>query len=166
MKDNILEYKGYHTKVEIDMESCTLHGKIEGINDFVNFTCKSLDEVEKEFQMAVDDYLTFCEEIGKQPEKEYKGTFNVRIKPELHKKLAVEAYREGKSLNAMIEQAIQAYFTGNSKSDIQQQTIYNLSKTIENAWKNNEHKNNAFVYGREFTLPANLGNKIRMVYNN
>ena len=76
---NILEYKGYHTKVEVDMESMVAYGKIEGINDLVTFETKNLSEVTKEFENAVDDYLEFCKEVGKAPDKEYKGTFNVRI---------------------------------------------------------------------------------------
>lgn len=72
---NVLEYKGYHTRVELDTDDMILVGKIEGINDFVNFECENLDEVEKEFHQAVDDYLEFCAEMGKNPEKEYKGAF-------------------------------------------------------------------------------------------
>ena len=34
---NILEYKGYHTKIVFDTESMLLRGKIEGINDYVDF---------------------------------------------------------------------------------------------------------------------------------
>ena len=33
MMNNMMEYKGYHTKIEFDAESMTLRGKIEGIND-------------------------------------------------------------------------------------------------------------------------------------
>ena len=88
---NVLEYKGYHTKVQYDTETCILHGKIEGIRDFVNFETSNPEEVEKEFHAAVDDYLEFCEEVGKAPDKEYRGTFNVRINPTLHRELALEA---------------------------------------------------------------------------
>lgn len=109
MNNNILEYKGYHTKIEIDMKTCTLHGRIEGIGDLVTFSCKDLKTIEQEFQKAVDDYLIFCEDVGKDPDKEYKGTFNVRIAPELHKQLAETAYKEGMSLNALVEKSIKEY---------------------------------------------------------
>ena len=109
LKNNILEYKGYHTKVEFDSEALILRGKIEGINDLVNFECDNLKDIEKEFHEAVDDYLEFCKEVGKTPDKEYKGTFNVRISPELHKKLATVAMKNGDTLNASVEKAIQQY---------------------------------------------------------
>ncbi len=34
---NILEYKGYHTKIEYDKDLGVLFGRIEGINDLVTF---------------------------------------------------------------------------------------------------------------------------------
>jgi len=106
---NILEYKGYHTKVEFNSETMTLRGKIEGINDYVDFECKDIASVEKEFHSAVDDYLEFCENVGKTPEREYKGSFNVRISPEIHKKLALRAFRDGCSLNTTVEKAIDSF---------------------------------------------------------
>ena len=105
MKDSVLEYKGYHTKIEFDSDACVLRGKIEGINDYVDFESTDAQMIEKEFQNAVDDYLSFCEEVGKEPDKEYKGTFNVRIKPSLHRKLTVE-------------NAIQAYLSEGTQNEV------------------------------------------------
>ena len=86
MKNNMIEYKGYHSTVEFDAETYTLRGKIEGINDLVTFESRDVSSIELEFHNAVDDYLEFCKEVGKEPDKEYKGSFNIRITPELHKK--------------------------------------------------------------------------------
>lgn len=108
-KSNVIEYKGYHTKIEFDANELLLRGKIEGINDLVNFECKDINDVEKEFQDAVDDYLEFCKEVGKEPDKEYKGTFNVRISPELHKKISHIAIKNEETLNATVEKAIKEY---------------------------------------------------------
>ena len=69
---NIIEYKGYYAKVEFDAESETFRGKIERINDYIDFETKNYSNIEKEFRMAVDDYLEFCREAGKEPEKGYK----------------------------------------------------------------------------------------------
>ena len=46
---------------------------------------------------------------GKEPEKMYKGSFNVRITPDLHKQAAQRALIEGKSLNQYVEEAIEQY---------------------------------------------------------
>lgn len=108
---NVLEYKGYHTKIEFDSEALVLRGKIEGIKDLVNFESTDISNVEEEFHAAVDEYLEFCKEVGKEPDKEYKGTFNIRISPELHKKLVVVAMRNGETLNATVEKALTEYVT-------------------------------------------------------
>lgn len=113
MKKNIFDYKGYHTTIEFDAETFLLRGKIEGINDFVNFESDDPKKIEQEFHAAVDDYLEFCQSVGKEPDKEYKGSFNVRIQPEMHKKLAALASKNGESLNTTVEKAIQAYVEGN-----------------------------------------------------
>lgn len=132
MKNNILEYKGYHTRVEYDAVDFVIRGKIEGINDFVEFECEDLKAVELEFHQAVDDYLEFCAEVGKTPEKEYKGSFNVRISPELHKKLAIMASKNGESLNCSVEKAIEQYVSGSRiLAEGYQETIKVLAEALQ-----------------------------------
>ena len=109
MTKNTLTYKGYQANIELDVESMTLRGKIEGINDYVDFESDSIATIEDEFRSAVDDYIAFCEEVGKTPEKEYKGNFNVRVSPALHRKAVMRAHREGRSLNSVVEYAISCY---------------------------------------------------------
>ena len=106
---NVLAYKGYLTKIEYSAADQVLHGKIEGIVDLVTFESDSVSKIEKEFHDAVEDYLLFCAEVGKEPNKAYKGSFNVRIDPQLHKEIALMAYRNGSSLNETVEQALRAY---------------------------------------------------------
>ena len=65
MKNSVLEYKGYHTKIEFDSDACVLRGKIEGINDFADFESHDVKSAERAFHEAVDDYLEFCAEVGK-----------------------------------------------------------------------------------------------------
>lgn len=129
---SILEYKGYHAKVEIDIENKILYGKIEGIRDLVNFESDSVDTLEQEFRDAVDDYLEFCQEMGKEPDKEYSGTFNVRISSELHKKLR-ESIGNGESLNKTVEKAIGAYVNGSSQTEV---TLNQISGQLSRVLRN------------------------------
>ena len=112
MKDNILEYKGYHTSITYDAHAGRLRGVISGIDDYVDFSSDKVENIEQEFHMAVDDYLEFCKEIGKAPCKEYRGVFNVRIKPSLHRDLVQISERDGESLNAVVERALQLFVKG------------------------------------------------------
>jgi predicted HicB family RNase H-like nuclease len=106
MKNNTIEYKGYHTKIEFDSSSMSLYGKIMDIDDLVDFEADKTENVVREFHSAVDDYLAFCKSVGKNPCREYRGTFNVRISPELHKEISVYAAGHEMTLNSAVEKAI------------------------------------------------------------
>ncbi len=106
---NILEYKGYYAKIEYSAEDQVLYGKIEGINDLVNFESTSPTQIQQEFEQAVDGYLDFCKEIGKSPDKVYRGLFNVRIAPDLHRELSHLAFKTDQTLNQVVEKAIRCY---------------------------------------------------------
>lgn len=128
---NILEYKGYYTKIEFNTEDKVLFGKIEGIKDLVNFESETADGIEKEFHLAVDDYLEFCELVGKNPDKVYKGTFNVRISPSLHREAALLAMQKNESLNKLVENAIEEYVQGMNRTEVTlSETVTTLSKAL------------------------------------
>ena len=105
---DLLRYKGYSARPEYSAEDRIFYGKILGISDLVDFQSENAKDLEEEFHKAVDDYLEFCAEIGKQPQKEYSGLFNVRLSPELHREVSVFAQAEGVTLNKAVEQAIRA----------------------------------------------------------
>jgi len=85
---NALEYRGYTSTVEFSAEDRCFHGKIAGIRDLVAYDGTTVDELEKNFHSAVDEYLAFCKEEGKAPDKPFKGSLNIRIPSELHRTLA------------------------------------------------------------------------------
>lgn len=66
---NILEYKGYRARIEHVPETASFRGIIEGINDYVDFETTDILQVEQEFHNAVDEYLKFCTNADKSPEK-------------------------------------------------------------------------------------------------
>ena len=71
-----MTYKGYSARPEYSAEDRIFYGKILGISDLVDFQSENAKDLETELHKAVDDYLEFCEEIGKQPQKEYSGLVN------------------------------------------------------------------------------------------
>ncbi|MCG8319933.1 MAG: type II toxin-antitoxin system HicB family antitoxin [Cytophagales bacterium] len=103
---NYLTYKGYLGTVNFDSDDEAFHGKINGINDLITFEGQSVKALKKAFEEAVDDYLKTCQELGKQPDKTYKGSFNVRISTELHKKATTIATKKQISLNDFVKRAI------------------------------------------------------------
>lgn len=103
---SLLSYKNYNGTVEYSKEDNCLFGKVIGIKSLLSYEGDSVKELEEDFQNVIDTYLEDCEERNIEPEKPYKGTFNVRISPELHRNIAVYAIEHGKSLNAVVEEAI------------------------------------------------------------
>jgi len=101
-----LQYKGYLGSVECCVDDDCLFGKILYINDLVNYEAASPVELKQAFEEAVDDYLFSCDQTGKTPEKTFKGSFNVRVTPELHRQAAKQATIYGESLNEFVAQAV------------------------------------------------------------
>ena len=106
MTDNLLKYKDFYGSVEYSGVDECFFGKIIGTGDLVTFEGKSVDGLKKAFIEAVNDYIVLCHETGKKPQKSYKGSFNIRISPDLHREAVVIANKQGISLNAFVERAI------------------------------------------------------------
>jgi len=102
----MIEYKGYTGIFDFDPSIDAFHGRVLGLQDVVTFQGRSLDEIRREMEESVEDYLALCEEVGKEPERPYRGEFLVRTTPEVHRAVASAAEAEGMSLNAWVETAI------------------------------------------------------------
>ena len=109
--NDVLEYKGYYASVHFSSEDEVFFGKLLGIDDLVNFEGASVKDLKKAFREALNDYLQTCTELGKEPNKTYKGTFNVRISTDLHKAAAVYAASNNISLNEFVKTAIRFALT-------------------------------------------------------
>ena len=103
-----MNYKGYTAKYELDEEASLFHGRVLGIRDVVTFQGESVTELVQAFHDSVDDYLEFCNERGEEPQKPYSGKFVVRILPELHRAISIEAEAAGVSLNQWVSDVIEA----------------------------------------------------------
>jgi len=97
--NNTITYKGYTAIVGFSADDECLVGHIAGINDVIGFHADSVEEIRKVFQETVDDYLATCAKIGREPNKPYSGKVTLRLPPELHAQLAVQAEANGSSLN-------------------------------------------------------------------
>lgn len=106
---NTMRYKEYIGSVNYDDEDEIFHGKLEFINDSVLFEGSTVEELKKMFHEAVDEYIATCKEMGKEPQKPFKGVFNVRVKPELHQQAAIIAARKGVALNQVVAEALSQY---------------------------------------------------------
>jgi predicted HicB family RNase H-like nuclease len=108
MKD-ILKYADFVATVKFSAEDEVFYGKVQGIDDSITFEGNSVAKLKRAFKEAIDDSIEICAETDKDPHKSYKGSFNIRIKPELHKKAAYKSLEQGISLNQLVERALMKY---------------------------------------------------------
>jgi len=106
MKD-ILTHEGFIGSVHFSAEDECFYGKIEGIDDLITFEGQDTKKLKKAFLEAVADYKALCDKYHKPVSKSYKGSFNVRIAPELHKKAVQKSLMLGISLNQLVQKAIE-----------------------------------------------------------
>ena len=90
----MMEYKGYHAAVKYDADSEAFHGVVVGAQDVIFFEATSVEELKKEFQFSIDDYLASCAEMGRRPDKPFSGDVSLSLTPDLRKAAAVAASYE------------------------------------------------------------------------
>ena len=102
-----MEYRGYSGSVEFDSADRVFHGRVLGItSDMITFRGTSVDELERDFREAVDDYLALCAEDGIEPQRSYSGRFVLRLDPGLHGEVTAASRRAKTSMNKWIAGAI------------------------------------------------------------
>lgn len=102
-----MKYKGYQGHVIYDEEAKLFHGEVIGLQDVITFQGTSVEELEQAFKDSVDEYLSYCKELGRAPEKPFSGKLMLRLSPEMHERAVYEAKCSGVSLNSWIKNAIQ-----------------------------------------------------------
>jgi predicted HicB family RNase H-like nuclease len=104
--NDLLKYKEYYGDINYSAEDEVFHGRVIGVTALILFEGSSIKELKKDFKEAVEDYLDICKETGKEPEKSYRGSFNIRISPGLHRQSARYAALNNMTLNEFVKYAI------------------------------------------------------------
>ena len=105
--NNTIQYKGYIGSIEFSEEDRIFYGKVLGIRSLISYEGENANDLLNDFHNAVDDYLDSCKLEGKKPETAFKGSFNIRLSPELHKKLFIYASSHQISMNKYIEETLE-----------------------------------------------------------
>ena len=111
----MMKYKGYMGTIEVSLEDDCLYGEILFIKDTITYEASTVSKLETAFRNAVDDYLAFCEEEGVVPLKPASGTFQVRIKPEIHRGLMELAATKEVSFNSLVGELLTDVYEGRQK---------------------------------------------------
>jgi len=96
---NTMKYRDYSARIEFDDEDRIFVGHLAGIQDIVGFHGSTVDELERAFHEAVDNYVRISEETGRPAQKPYSGNLMLRVPSEIHAAVAMAAEASGKSIN-------------------------------------------------------------------
>ncbi|MEM9509848.1 MAG: type II toxin-antitoxin system HicB family antitoxin [Cyanobacteria bacterium P01_E01_bin.35] len=101
-----MKYKGYEATIEYDEVDQIFFGRVINTRDIISFDGESVAELKKSFEAVIEEYLEDCRQEGKEPNKVFSGQFNLRITPELHRKLSIKAKKQNVSLNTLVEEVL------------------------------------------------------------
>ena len=107
----MMKYKGYQAKVEVDPDSGVVYGRVIDTRDVIYFEATDVEQLKREFEVSINDYLTMCAEHGEDPDRPYSGNVPLRISPAVHRAAALAASAAGKSLNVWLGEAVEYHLT-------------------------------------------------------
>lgn len=110
-----LTFNGFEGSAEIDTDRQVCRGKLLFIPDLVTYEADSPRDLQAAFQDTVADYVETCATLGREPHKPYRGSFNVRVQPELHRAATVRAAHDDVSLNDVVVRALDCYLYGHGE---------------------------------------------------
>lgn len=99
---NTMTINGYHAVISYDEEIDMFRGEFTGLNGGADFYASDIASLRKEGETSLRVFLEACRERGIEPRKHYSGKFNLRVPPELHERIAIQAAAHGKSINAWV----------------------------------------------------------------
>ncbi|NEO70651.1 type II toxin-antitoxin system HicB family antitoxin [Moorena sp. SIO3H5] len=105
--NNFMKYKEYLGSVNYNDEDEIFYGKVEYIRSLISYEGQDVKSLRASFHEAVDDYLELCQLKGIEPEKPFKGSFNIRPGSELHRRAAYAAIERGINLNQLVTEALE-----------------------------------------------------------
>jgi predicted HicB family RNase H-like nuclease len=107
--NDMMQYKDYFGSIHYSDDDQIFYGKVESIRSLISFEGEDVASLRASFEEAVDDYLAWCEQEGIEPEKPFKGSFNVRVGSQIHRQAALLAQKKGLNLNQLVTEALQHY---------------------------------------------------------
>jgi len=103
----MLNYKGYTGHVEFDDDADIFHGEVLDTRDVITFEGETVETIKTAFQESIDDYLDFCATRGENPDKPFSGELYIKMKPELHHKIFINASKSGKNFDEWVVEILE-----------------------------------------------------------
>ena len=107
---NIMKYQDYWAEIQYSNEDECFFGNVDGlINTSISFEGQTVKELKKDFKDAIDFYLENCRINNETPEKQCKGSLNVRLGSKLHTEAKMKSIEKNISINELIKNAVATY---------------------------------------------------------
>ena len=103
----MMEYKGYRAAVTFDDSVDMFHGSVVDTRDVVTFMGDSVEQLRREFKVSIDEYLEFCRERGREPDKPYSGAISFKVSSKVHRTADAAARSEGKTLEEWLAETVE-----------------------------------------------------------
>lgn len=124
----ILSYRGYQATATFEDDRIVIH--VLHVDDHLVAECTDATQVRRVFHELIDDYLEDCKLVGKEPDKPYKGVFNVRVSPDLHRSAARSATSLEMTLNDFVGRALESYVATYSNESDWAAAVYHSSVNV------------------------------------
>jgi predicted HicB family RNase H-like nuclease len=103
----ILKHEGYIAEVGYEDGDALMHGAVVNARAVLHFAGRDINELKAAFVDTIADYRDWRQERGVEPERPYSGTLSLRLSPELHRRVAEQAAKAGKSINQFIAERLE-----------------------------------------------------------
>jgi len=113
---NTIEYKGFIGTVGVSEEDGSFGGHLLVKDSHVIFSGRNYKEMIEDFHDCVDFYIEDKKLKNETMNNLFKGSFNVRVKPQVHKDAVIYAKEHNTSLNKIVEAAIEEKIYGKEKT--------------------------------------------------
>ena len=108
---NQLTAGGHHAKIECDEDLDLFRGEMPGLGTGLgggaDFSGQNPKQLRIEFSKSLEVFLQVCKVKGLEPRRHFSGQFNLRISPEPHERLAIEAQAQSKRISTLAQEARQ-----------------------------------------------------------
>ncbi len=126
---NYINFKDYIGRVDYDGDAEIFYGEVINTRDVITFQGSTVKELKKSFIDSVEDYIAFCEARGEEPEKPFSGKFNLRLTPDLHREVYLQAKKVGVSLNDWVRDSILHSLSQKSLTTVAKKIAFAASKS-------------------------------------
>ena len=106
---NTLRYRNYTCQVSYSNVKDCLTGRVLGVGQIPTVTAQTVAGIKEAFHRAVDDYITVCQETGKEPVKAFTGMYTLRFNPAVQEALTVYALAHDTTLAQVMQKALDEF---------------------------------------------------------